>query len=373
MGRNDATKTKTKRGGSASGDDEATQLENVRGLRATPQGVVDDDDESDKGSHVSDNVAGKGQELLSLLQHVDHSKLIALLQSGALGGETADDTARARALVKIVRRTLWPLLPQEDKDKFDEDCSYGTNGVPDYTSLHWTALFESVDPAVEAKPSLEDYPHHPFINGRSRVPPSEVTKRLKLPVNTKHATVDTELKGLQDKQVRPLLRLSMHGLEQSAVDLTTMADTELTAFAQSAQKLLRTQSQYILMLHADIVRRRKHVAMQVLGLSEKEATGEETSSATSLFNQKDFDRMRNTVDFRDQVHKLTQKLEPKRKQPFKKSKKKRFPNRRDDSGETTGTDRQPQEKDDSSGTPKKAAAKKTSRTPSAKSSGRGSK
>ena len=127
------------------------------------------------------------------------------------------------------------------------------------------------------------------------------------------------------------------------------------------------------MLHADIVRRRKHVAMQVLGLSEKEATGEETSSATSLFNQKDFDRMRNTVDFRDQVQKLTQKLEPKRK-PFKKNtKKKKFANRRDDSGETTGTDRQPQEKDDSSGTPKKAAAKKTSRTPSAKSSGRGSK
>ena len=63
MGRGDASKTKTKRAGSASGDD----------------------------------VAGKGQELLSLLQGVDHSKLIALLQSGALGGEIADDTARARA------------------------------------------------------------------------------------------------------------------------------------------------------------------------------------------------------------------------------------------------------------------------------------
>ena len=128
------------------------------------------------------------------------------------------------------------------------------------------------------------------------------------------------------------------------------------------------------MLHADIVRRRKHVAMQVLGLSEKEATGEETSSSTSLFNQKDFARMRDTVDFREQVLKLTQKLEPKRKSTFKKSKKKKFSNRRDDSGETTGTDRQPQEKEESSGTtPKKAAAKKTSRTPSAKSSGRGAK
>ena len=134
MDRGDASKTKTKRAGSASGDDEAALLENVRGMRATPQGVEDDDDGSEKGSHVGDDVAGKGQELLSLLQGVDHSKLIALLQSGALGGEIADDTARARALVKIVRRMLSPLLPQEDRDKFDEDCSYGTDGVPDYTS-----------------------------------------------------------------------------------------------------------------------------------------------------------------------------------------------------------------------------------------------
>ena len=79
MGKTDASKTKTRRGGSASGDDDVAQLENVRGMRATPQGVDDGDDESDKGSHVGDDVAGKGQELLSLLQHVDHSKLIALL------------------------------------------------------------------------------------------------------------------------------------------------------------------------------------------------------------------------------------------------------------------------------------------------------
>ena len=51
------------------------------------------------------------------------------------------------------------------------------------------------------------------------------------------------------------------------------------------------QSQYILFLHAENVRRRKQAAMQVLGMTEKEVTGEETNAATALFDPHELARI----------------------------------------------------------------------------------
>ena len=47
--------------------------------------------------------------------------------------------------------------------------------------------------------------------------PQEVTRQFKMPANTKLATIDSELKSLQDKHVKALVRLAMHELEQSII------------------------------------------------------------------------------------------------------------------------------------------------------------
>ena len=96
--------------------------------------------------------------------------------------------------------------------------------------------------------------------------------------------MDTEFKSLQDKPIKPLLRLAMHGLEHATADVSKIDDEDIREFAESAQSLLKLQSQYIL-YNADVVRRRKTAAFQALGMTEKEATGEELNPSVSLFGQ----------------------------------------------------------------------------------------
>ena len=49
--------------------------------------------------------------------------------------------------------------------------------------------------------------------------------------------------------------------------------------------------------------------MQVLGMSEKEATGEDSNEATCLFGPRDLARMEQTVKFRKDVADLSNKLQ----------------------------------------------------------------
>ena len=100
-------------------------------------------------------------------------------------------------------------------------------GYPDWTSAKWTELLESVDPFSAAKPSLDAYPHNSLVNVRVRVAPSEALRRFKLPANAKQAVVDTEFKSLHDKQIKPLLRLAMHGLEHATADVSKVDDDDI--------------------------------------------------------------------------------------------------------------------------------------------------
>ena len=140
---------------------------------------------------------------------------------------------------------MYPLLPRDVRDSYDATCHESYAGYPDWSSAKWTELLESVDPFSEAKPSLEAYPHNPLVNGRARIAPSEVQRRFKLLSNAKQAVVDSEFKTLQDKQIKPLLRLSMHGLEHVAMGLSGTDDADIREFGENAQSLLKIQSQYI--------------------------------------------------------------------------------------------------------------------------------
>ena len=335
----------------------------------------DDDVRSEPSEDGQDDARRAGEQVLDLLKGVDQKKLIALLQSGALEDVMTSQVQGAKKLAKVVQECVYPLLPRDVRDMYDVACYDSNAGFPDWTSAKWTELLESVDPYSEAKPSLDAYPHNPLVNGRARIAPSEALRRFKLPANTKQAVVDSEFKSLQDKQIKPLLRLSMHGLEHAAADMSKIPEEGIREFAESAQSLLKLQSQYILYLHADVVRRRKTAAFQALGMTEKEATGEELNPSVSLFGEKDFARMEGTVKLRKEYQDLSRKLGDYKKKPGtgkkKFSKKKQWQSRdSDNTDERTGTSRQ--EEGEKKETPRQEA-KKSPRSTSSQKTGRGGK
>ena len=332
----------------------------------------DDGGQSEPSEDGQDDARRAGEQVLDLLKGVDQKKLIALLQSGALEDVMTSQVQGAKKLAKVVQECVYPLLPRDVRDMYDVACYDSNAGFPDWTSAKWTELLESVDPYSEAKPSLDAYPHNPLVNGRARIAPSEALRRFKLPANTKQAVVDSEFKSLQDKQIKPLLRLSMHGLEHAAADLSKIPEESIREYAESAQSLLKLQSQYILYLHADVVRRRKTAAFQALGMTEKEATGEELNPSVSLFGEKDFARMEGTVKLRKEYQDLSRKLrEPKRKPGTGKTKykkKKEWRSRDSDStDERTGTSRQ--EEGEKKETPRQEAKTKSPRSTSSQRGG----
>jgi hypothetical protein len=368
MGKTGATNKRARNGRSG----ESTPESRVAELSADTQ---DDEVRSEQSEDGQDNARRAGEQVLDLLKGVDQKKLIALLQSGALEDVMTSQVQGAKKLAKVVQECVYPLLPRDVRDMYDVACYDSNAGFPDWTSAKWTELLESVDPYSEAKPSLDAYPHNPLVNGRARIAPSEALRRFKLPANTKQAVVDSEFKSLQDKQIKPLLRLSMHGLEHAAADLSKIPEESIREYAESAQSLLKLQSQYILYLHADVVRRRKTAAFQALGMTEKEATGEELNPSVSLFGEKDFARMEGTVKLRKEYQDLSRKLGDFKKKPGtgkkKFSKKKQWQSRdSDNTDERTGTSRQ--EEGEKKETPRQEA-KKSPRSTSSSNKGRGGK
>ena len=144
-----------------------------------------------------------------------------------------------KKLAKVVQECVYPLLPGDALDSYDAACHESYAVYPDWSSAKWTELLESVDTFSEAKPSLDAYPHNRLVNGRARIALSEALRRFKLPANAKQAMIDSEFKSLQDKQIKPLLRLSMHGLEHATADVSKVDDDDIREFAEGAQSLLK--------------------------------------------------------------------------------------------------------------------------------------
>ena len=366
MGRTGATNKRARNGKSG----ESTPESRIAELSADTQ---DDDVRSESDEDGQDDARRAGEQVLDLLKGVDQKKLIALLQSGALEDVMTSQVQGAKKLAKVVQECVYPLLPRDVRDMYDAACHESYAGYPDWTSAKWTELLESVDPYSEAKPSLDAYPHNPLVNGRARIAPSEALRRFKLPANAKQAVVDSEFKSLQDKQIKPLLRLSMHGLEHAAADLSKIPEESIREYAESAQSLLKLHFQYTLYLHADVVRRRKTAAFQALGMTEKEATGEELNPSVSLFGERDFARMEGTVKLRKEYQDLSRKLgEPKKKpgtgKGSKYKKKKPWQSRdSDNTDERTGTSRQ--EEGEKKETPRQEAKTKSPRSTSSQRGG----
>ena len=106
-----------------------------------------------------------------------------------------------------------------------------------------------------------------------------------------------------------------------------------------------------------------------LGMTEKEATGEDLNPATSLFDGRDFSRMQNTVKLRKEFQELGGKLGTK---PFKKKKGGGFRQRQQQTSavttaEVTDSSRQTEEKS----TPANSANKSSKSTPTKKGRGEG--
>ena len=170
----------------------------------------------------------------------------------------------------------------------------------------------------------------------------------------------------------------MHGFEHATANVSKIDDEDIREFAESAQSLLKLQSQYILYLHADGVRRWKTAAFQALGMTEKEATGKELSPSVSLLGERDFARMEGTVKLRKEYQDLSRKLGDPNRKPgtgkkkfSKKKKKKKWQSRdSDNTDERTGTSRQ--EEGEKKETPRQEA-KKSPRSTSSSNKGRGGK
>ena len=235
MGKTGATNKRARNGRSG----ESTPESRIAELSADTQ---DDDVRSEPSEDGQDDARRAGEQVLDLLKGVDQKKLIALLQSGALEDVMTSQVQGAKKLAKVVQECVYPLLPRDVRDMYDVACYDSSAGFPDWTSAKWTELLESVDPYSEAKPSLDAYPHNPLVNGRARIAPSEALRRFKLPANAKQAVVDSEFKSLQDKQIKPLLRLAMHGFEHAAADMSKIPEEGIREFAESAQSLLKLQS-----------------------------------------------------------------------------------------------------------------------------------
>ena len=208
MGKSGVATKRARNGTSGESTPERTMTE----VPSVPNEPQDNDVRSKPSEEGQDDVRRAGEQVLNLLKGVDQKKLIALLQSGALEDVRTNQVQGEKRLAKVVQECVYPLLPRDVRDMYDVACYDSNAGFPDCTSAKWTELLESVDPYSEAKPSLDAYPHNPLVNGRARIAPSEALRRFKLPANAKQAVVDSEFKSLQDKQIKPLLRLSMHGL-----------------------------------------------------------------------------------------------------------------------------------------------------------------
>ena len=76
-----------------------------------------------------------------------------------------------------------------------------------------------------------------------------------------------------DKQIRPLCRHAMAGLDLGSTGLPDKR-AEVKLHADKMQVALIHMAQYILMLHSDVVHRRKLAAFTAIGMKDHEATGQ---------------------------------------------------------------------------------------------------
>ena len=293
----------------------ATRSQTKRGAKDSEPEAEDDSARGDRGVVPPSSLVPRGDpasvaalaELKSLLDRFPPETLQALVTRPASVTRPLQEEERRSTSLRLldcVDSDVYHLLDEAARLRLDDaraDIVYADQRF-------WTGIFESVRPAADAKPDLSDYPHSQLVDFRPKKVPADVTNAFRS--NAKLSATDDVLRDLHDKQIRPLTRLAMTALDLAQEDLPSRKE-DLVDYARVAKQSLTLFAQYVLMLHSDVVYRRKMASMMAIGLTEAEATG-----APSLLSNEDRDKMKAVVESRKQISALQSGLGKRKRQPF---------------------------------------------------------
>ena len=227
------------------------------------------DDDLARAEPVVDKLA---QEQAAKLVAEERAKQEALTRVEQLTAVIHRAEQRARAMdLTIAEKSerLRSIVDEHLQDLLTENAqlSYveSWHELADGDARSWSNIFSSFRPSAEFKPDLSQFPFHDLVDFRPKPTNPESTEVFKR--FPKQQAIDECLKSLSDKQIRPLCRIAMSALDLGSTDLPELdKPDEVKAHVDKMQTALIRVSQYILMLHSDVVHRRKLAALTAMGI-----------------------------------------------------------------------------------------------------------
>ena len=268
-------------------------------LISSPDSPRSDDDEANRAK------TGGADAVLALRSALDGLSQSQLLSLADLARRAAQPTRaeKSERLRSIVDEHLQDLLTENALLSYTESW----HELADADARSWSSIFSSFRPSAEFKPDLSQFPFHDLVDFRPKQTNPESTEVFKR--FPKQQAIDECLKSLSDKQIRPLCRITMLALDLGSTDLPELdKPDEVKAHVDKMQTALIRVSQYILMLHSDVVHRRKLAALTAMGMKDHEAT---QSHRDALLDEQDFALMKSVNDRRREFASLRAQLQTK--------------------------------------------------------------
>ena len=256
----------------------------------------------DSGDEDTDPVETTGQEaLLALQSAIDGLSQSQLLSVKDLLVKAAQPTRAQKSLRlrTIVDGHLQFLLTEDAAATYDELW----HDLADADARTWSSIFSSFRPPSDLKPDLTEFPFPDLVDFRPKATNHETAEAFKR--FPKQQAIDETLKSIADRQVRPLGRLAMAALDLGSTDLSDKPE-EVKAHADKMQVALIRIAQFILMLHSDLIQRRKLAAFTAIGMKDHEAN---EVYRNALLDEKDFVFMKSVNDRRLEFAKLRSQLQ----------------------------------------------------------------
>ena len=248
---------------------------------------------------------GGADAVLALRSALDGLSQSQLLSLADLARRAAQPTRaeKSERLRSIVDEHLQDLLTENALLSYTESW----HELADADARSWSSIFSSFRPSAEFKPDLSQFPFHDLVDFRPKQTNPESTEVFKR--FPKQQAIDECLKSLSDKQIRPLCRIAMLALDLGSTDLPELdKPEEVKAHVDKMQTALIRMSQYVLMLHSDVVHRRKLAALTAMGMKDHEAT---QSHRDALLDEQDFALMKSVNDRRREFASLRAQLQTK--------------------------------------------------------------
>ena len=266
---------------------------------SSPDSPRSDDDEANRAK------TGGADAVLALRSALDGLSQSQLLSLADLARRAAQPTRaeKSERLRSIVDEHLQDLLTENAQLSYAESW----HELADADARSWSSIFSSFRPSAEFKPDLSQFPFHDLVDFRPKQTNPESTEVFKR--FPKQQAIDECLKSLSDKQIRPLCRIAMLALDLGSTDLPELdKPDEVKAHVDKMQTALIRVSQYIFMLHSDVVHRRKLAALTAMGMKDHEAT---QSHRDALLDEQDFALMKSVNDRRREFASLRAQLQTK--------------------------------------------------------------